>query len=58
MEMLVPMLAFATLGIVVVFGYISAQKTQERLKSDTPPSTLAKDGPDRRPNNKDVMPDV
>ena len=57
MESLVAMLAVVTLGGVAVFAYLSAKKTDKRFKSDTPPSTLAKDGPDSRKNNARTMPD-
>jgi hypothetical protein len=43
----VPILAFGTLGAVVVFAWMSKVKTDRRRESDRAKSTLAPDGPDR-----------
>ncbi len=44
---LVPLLAFGTMGAVIAFAWASKVKTDRRRESDTARSTLASDGPDR-----------
>ena len=46
---LLAVLAFGTMGAVCVFAYLSVQRVEERRRSAAPPSTLAADGPDTRP---------
>ena len=46
MEILVPFLAFGTIGAVVAFAWLSQIKTDKRRHSNTPKSTLAADSAD------------
>lgn len=50
METLVGILAFGTLGFVVVFAYISARATEALRDSDAPKSALSRDGIQERLN--------
>ncbi len=45
-------LTFGTLGFMVAFGYLSARATEKRRRDGGPKSTLAVDGPRRRPEAK------
>ncbi len=49
LEALLGVLVFGTLGAVAVFAYISAEKTSERLHSNSRKSTLAADSPNATP---------
>lgn len=44
---LIPLLAFGTLGAVIAFAWTSKIKTDERRRSESTRSTLASDAPDR-----------
>jgi hypothetical protein len=46
-ETLLAILAFGTLGAVVLFAWRSQIKTEERRQSDTRRSTLAEDAPNK-----------
>lgn len=48
-ETLLAILAFGTLGAVVVFAWRSQTRTEERRHSETRKSTLAADSPDSVP---------
>lgn len=48
-EILLAILAFGTLGAVVVFAYVSNIRTEERRQKATRKSTLAADAPNRTP---------
>jgi hypothetical protein len=48
MEALLPFLAFGTIGALVVFGYISAQRTGKVLHEDNRPSSLSAYGDDHQ----------
>jgi hypothetical protein len=47
---IVPLLAFGTIGAIIVFAWISQIKTERRRQSGAPKSTLAADSPDRKPD--------
>jgi hypothetical protein len=49
---LIAILAFGTMAAATIFAYLSVQRVEERRRSDTPPSTLATDGPDNMPKGK------
>ena len=49
MEILVPFLAFGTIGAVIAFAWLSQIRTDERRRSNKPKSTLAADSVDRTP---------
>lgn len=51
-SILVGFLAFATLGSVAVFGYLSSVRTADRLHSERRKSTLAADAPDKAPRGE------
>ena len=57
LETLIGVLVFGTLGAVAVMAYINAQKTRERLHSNTEKSTLAADAPNSKPSGQ-KPPDV
>jgi len=42
-------LTFGTIGFMVAFGYLSVRATEKRRREGGPKSTLAADGPNRRP---------
>ncbi|MFO1144515.1 MAG: hypothetical protein U1E59_19500 [Amaricoccus sp.] len=46
---LIGVLAFGTLAVGAIFGYLSAVKTADRLHSNTRKSTLAEDAPNTVP---------
>jgi hypothetical protein len=46
-EILLAVLAFGTMGAVVVFAALSNTRTEERRKSATRKSTLAQDAPNK-----------
>lgn len=48
-EVLLGVLVFVTLGSVVVFAYLSAERTNKRLHSNSRKSTLAEDAPNETP---------
>lgn len=52
MEILVPFLAFGTIGAVIAFAWISQVKTDQRRRSSTAKSTLATDSPDHAPQGQ------
>jgi len=45
----VPVLAFGTIGAIIVFARMSRIKTERRRHSNAPKSTLAADSPDSKP---------
>lgn len=45
-------LTFGTLGFMVAFGYLSVRAIEKRRKEGGPKSTLAADGPRRRPETE------
>lgn len=47
---IVPLLAFGTLGAVIGFAWLSKVKTDRSRESNAAKSTLAADGPDRTPD--------
>lgn len=47
MEILVPFLAFGTMGAVIAFAWMSKSRTDERRESERRKSTLAADSPNR-----------
>ena len=51
MEILVPFLAFGTIGAVIAFAWLSQIRTDERRRSESRKSTLAADAPDQVPEN-------
>jgi hypothetical protein len=44
METLVGILAFGKLGFIAIFAYVSARAAEKLYKSDTPKSSLSRDG--------------
>lgn len=44
MEALVGVLSFGTIGFVAVFAYLGARATEKMRDSDTPKSSLSRDG--------------
>lgn len=52
MDVIVPFLAFGTIGAVIAFAWISQIRTDERRRSAAPKSTLAADSPDRAPEGR------
>ena len=44
METLVGVLSFGTLGFVVVFAYLGVRAMEKMRESDTPKSSLSRDG--------------
>ncbi len=44
-SLLIFFLAMFSLGAFLVFGVVSKKRTEQRLKRETVPSTLAKDSP-------------
>lgn len=47
-EYLVPLLALFTMLTLIVFALVSKKRTEDRMDSDAPKSSLAADGPDHR----------
>jgi hypothetical protein len=48
-EILLAILAFGTLGAVVLLAWRSSVRTEERRQQATPKSTIAQDAPNRVP---------
>jgi hypothetical protein len=51
-EVLLAVLAFGTLGAVVILAWRSSAATEERRQSDKRKSTLAQDAPNKAPEGK------
>ena len=49
---IVPLLAFGTLGAVIAFAWTSKVKTDRRRDTEKRKSTLAADSPDRAPDGR------
>jgi hypothetical protein len=63
-DIILPVLAFGTMGAVIVFGLISQQRTLKRLHDPKAPrSSIARGRPDQkfqpdvRQTRKDIFPD-